>query len=63
MGQSVYFNKYYDASMQKQFKVNQGAHQSVDELAVEISRDMKDNHFEADDLAVSKMTEKAKNPD
>ena len=24
---------------------------------------MKDNHFEADDLAVSRMTEKAKNPD
>lgn len=63
MGQSVYFNKYYDATMQKQFTVAQGAHQSVDELAVQISQDMKDNHFEAEDLAVSKMTEKAKNPD
>ena len=26
MGQSVYFNKYYDISMQRQFKVNQNGH-------------------------------------
>ena len=26
IGQSVYFNKYYDASMQKQFKIEPGAH-------------------------------------
>ena len=48
MSNSNYFGKHYDISMQKQFAIDAGLHQSVDELATSLASGMKDNHFEAD---------------
>ena len=45
MGQSTYFNKHYDVSMQQQFKIGVGNESAVD-LASSIQSDTQENHFD-----------------
>ena len=45
MSSSTYFNKHYDISMQKPYKIGD-AHLSVDELAESMMSDLKDNYID-----------------
>ena len=50
MGTSTYFNKHYDASMQRAFKIGEG-NESVPDLASSMNSDLKDNHFDGQNMA------------
>ena len=45
MGSSTYFNKHYDASMQKPFRIGEGR-QSAQNLAESMNSDLKDNYLD-----------------
>lgn len=45
MATSTYFNKHYDISMQKPFRVGEG-HESTADLAHSLSVDLKENHID-----------------
>ena len=47
MGTSTYFNKHYDASMARPFKIGEGT-ESVPDLASSMNTDLKDNHFDGE---------------
>lgn len=55
MGNSTYFNKHYDVSMQKPYQVSEG-HLSVAE-------DIKENHFDSNGVGASLVEIQGKNPD
>ncbi len=48
MSNSVYFNKYYDTSMLKQFKIESSGNVSIEELANNMRKSIRDNHFDSD---------------
>ena len=48
MSNSSYFNKHYDVSMVKQYKIDHAQHKSAAELGESMMSDMKDNHFDSD---------------
>ena len=45
MGNSTYFNKHYDASMQKPFRIGEGKQSAID-LAESMNSDLKDNYLD-----------------
>ena len=48
MSNSIYFNKYYDVTMLKQFKIENPGDLSVEEVANNMCKSLRDNHFDSD---------------